>query len=327
MSEPVNKLEQTGPAAILKEVSKPKSTFRKDYRNANFLSKLTYFFATPLINAVNQNKGQITEEMIIDANVTDEATENNTKLFQDTLQTSLEAWLAKNPGKQKEDAPWQKLLKTALWRIMRADYLLCSFVSLIAECLSVCYTFMLMYIIRYLKDENAEVKEGMILAGGFSFLVLISGLFRNYYIFGGYHMAVKVRKVLVSAMYDKVGLLSMKSLTETNSGKLITLISSDIFNVERAMTMTPIALSAPFTTLFVLILIGIQSGWQYALMVTVIWILTLILSLVSVTVQKKHKIAEARLNDGRMKLVNDLISGIRTIKSYAWETHYLKKIS
>ncbi len=27
-----------------------------------------------------------------------------------------------------------------------------------------------------------------------------------------------------------------------------------------------------------------------------------------------------------MKLINDLVGGIRTIKSYAWENHYLNKI-
>ena len=27
-----------------------------------------------------------------------------------------------------------------------------------------------------------------------------------------------------------------------------------------------------------------------------------------------------------MKLVNDMIVGIRTIKSYAWEHHYVKKV-
>lgn len=32
------------------------------------------------------------------------------------------------------------------------------------------------------------------------------------------------------------------------------------------------------------------------------------------------------MNDNRMKLVNDLINGIRTIKCYAWENHYLKSI-
>jgi len=27
-------------------------------------------------------------------------------------------------------------------------------------------------------------------------------------------------------------------------------------------------------------------------------------------------------NDERMKLVNDMVTGIRTIKAYAWENHY-----
>ena len=32
------------------------------------------------------------------------------------------------------------------------------------------------------------------------------------------------------------------------------------------------------------------------------------------------------VNDERMKLVNDMVVGIRTIKCYAWELHYLDKI-
>jgi len=27
-------------------------------------------------------------------------------------------------------------------------------------------------------------------------------------------------------------------------------------------------------------------------------------------------------NDERMKLINDMVTGIRTIKAYAWENHY-----
>ena len=31
-------------------------------------------------------------------------------------------------------------------------------------------------------------------------------------------------------------------------------------------------------------------------------------------------------NDERLKLVNDMITGIHTIKAYAWEKHYQKKV-
>ena len=38
--------------------------------------------------------------------------------------------------------------------------------------------------------------------------------------------------------------------------------------------------------------------------------------------QSAMKQYEAMRNDERMKLVNDMITGINTIKAYAWEKHY-----
>lgn len=139
-------------------------------------------------------------------------------------------------------------------------------------------------------------------------------------------MAVKMRKALVSAMYDKVSVLSMKSLTETNSGKLITLISADIFQVERAITMMPIILACPPILILTLFYIGWGSGWQYAGYTLAIWVLTIIGQLVCNFITMKLKAREAVVNDCRIKLVNDLVTGIRTIKCYAWENHYIKKI-
>lgn len=69
----------------------------------------------------------------------------------------------------------------------------------------------------------------------YALAIIVSASFRNYYVFLGYVMAIRMRKAIISAMYDKVTHLSVKSLTETNSGKLITIISGDIFNVERAI--------------------------------------------------------------------------------------------
>ncbi len=38
------------------------------------------------------------------------------------------------------------------------------------------------------------------------------------------------------------------------------------------------------------------------------------------------KQSEAMRNDERRKLINDMITGIRTIKAYAWENHYSSKV-
>ena len=42
-------------------------------------------------------------------------------------------------------------------------------------------------------------------------------------------MSVKLRRILVGALYDKTTRLSVKGMTETNSGKLISLINGDLF--------------------------------------------------------------------------------------------------
>lgn len=110
--------------------------------------------------------------------------------------------------------------------------------------------------LTYINTPDEPITKGVWLVVVYSLAILLSTFFRNYYIFKGYVVAVRMRKTLVSAMYDKVGVLSMKSLTETNSGKLITIISGDIFNVERATTMTPILPAAPLVTLLCLFYIA-----------------------------------------------------------------------
>ena len=65
------------------------------------------------------------------------------------------------------------------------------------------------------------MREATILVALFSVSILAGSLFRNFYIYYGYIMALEIRKLLISALYDKLNKLSMRSLTETNQGRLI----------------------------------------------------------------------------------------------------------
>jgi hypothetical protein len=42
---------------------------------------------------------------------------------------------------------------------------------------------------------------------------------------------------------------------------------------------------------------------------------------------EKVKVIENNFNDKRMSLINDMVVGIRTIKCYAWENHYIEKVT
>lgn len=90
--------------------------------------------------------------------------------------------------------------------------------------------------------------------------------------------------------------------------------------------MTPYILAAPFVLILTLFYIGQGSGWVYAGYTLAIWILTIAGQFICNIITMKLKMKEAILNDNRIKLINDLVTGIRTIKCYAWENHYIKKI-
>jgi ABC-type multidrug transport system fused ATPase/permease subunit len=108
--------------------------------------------------------------------------------------------------------------------------------------------------------------------------ILIGSFLRGYYVFNGYMMGIRGRKVLVTAMFNKVAKLSMKSLTRTNSGKLVTLISSDILNLERSMTMTPMLFSAIALNITCYIVIGyIFQSWVYVAIIVGVWLLMVLL--------------------------------------------------
>lgn len=102
-------------------------------------------------------------------------------------------------------------------------------------------------------------------------------MFRNRYIFDGLQIALKIRRTLCAALFDKVVQFSMKSMTETNSGKLISLISADLFIIERGLSIFTLNFAAPFISLFTCYLLFILVGIEYTLMVFIIWAVTMFL--------------------------------------------------
>jgi len=118
----------------------------------------------------------------------------------------------------------------------------------------------------------------------------------------------------------------MKSLIATNSGKLIAVISSDLFAVERSLAFSPLILAFPFVNGFAYTVIGVTSSWINSLIVFAIWIFMVLVQLVTSRLAKRVKMADSALNDERLKLVTDMVVGVRTLKSYGWENHYLDKI-
>jgi ABC-type transport system involved in cytochrome bd biosynthesis fused ATPase/permease subunit len=81
---------------------------------------------------------------------------------------------------------------------------------------------------------------------------------------------------LIAAMYSKISKLSMKSLTQTNSGKLITIVSGEIQSVERMLGLLGTLFASPFINAVAYTVLGITNGWQAAVITLGVWLIIMV---------------------------------------------------
>ena len=156
---------------------------------------------------------------------------------------------------------------------------------------------------------------------------IMSQLCRNYYVQLGFEISIRIRRTLATVIFDKVVNLSMKSLITTNSGKLVSVLSADLFAIERNLAYSSLIITFPVVNIFTYVLIGITNSWVNSLIVFCVWIVMLLVQICSGKLSKRFQMNASSCNEERLKLVNDMVLGVRTLKSYGWENHYLQKIS
>ena len=94
--------------------------------------------------------------------------------------------------------------RSAIWDTFKGHAYYPAMFCYMGECCSIGYNSMLILIIGYISDDDAEVKWGIIYVSIFSFLMLMSAYFRNRFIFEGYTTSANLRKTITVALYNKV---------------------------------------------------------------------------------------------------------------------------
>lgn len=191
-----------------------------------------------------------------------------------------------------DEAPWGKICRNAVLKVVWFDVAYVAVVNFLSDILTLFYIYWTQKIIKWIIDPLATKKDGAILCAIFSSAALVSCILKRSIVTNGLILGLKVRKILISAIYDKLGKLSMKAVTSTNSGKLITLVSGDIFMIERGLAFAPMILTTPLTNIAVVILVGVTSHWSNAIIILIFYFAMITLQTISGNKQKNEKIQE-----------------------------------
>jgi ABC-type multidrug transport system fused ATPase/permease subunit len=245
----------------------------------------------------------MTEEMLEDMTLEDGDTERLVEGFLRQLEKRV-AVLKAREEETGEKGNYYYPVRNAIIATFGVEILRTAVYIFFAEVAVIAFTTFLITLIAYLKDSPPEDPEADVYLGVayvfvFATLMLAASLLRNEQQLLGFKTAIRSRKCLTAALYTKISRLSVRSLAETNSGKLITIVSGDLQAVTPMMGLVAMIFAAPFVNLVAFLVLGYTSGWQNAGITVGIWFVILICQHLTAAQTRKYKLAEGKHNDER----------------------------
>lgn len=131
---------------------------------------------------------------------------------------------------------------------------------------------------------------------------------------------IKLRAELTTAVYQKAMRLSARAKQQTETGRVVNIMSADVNNIIQFFyPMMAQLFVAPCILIASLILLWFQIRW--ATFIAMVLLLTGT-PLTGIFVKKLTGLRRRMLleTDTRVKLMNQLLTGIRVLKLYAWES-------
>jgi ABC-type multidrug transport system fused ATPase/permease subunit len=265
-----------------------------------------------------------------------EANESNLELWEDqTRQTSLTASIdgvnsmepdqllqrIKQPPKKHKPSLFIALARSFGWVIFAAGVF-----KFFQDLLIFASPQLLKLMINFTEDNSLPSHQGYI----YALLLFISAEVQSLLLHQYFHRCNKaglnLRTALIGAIYRKALRLSSSARKLSTVGEIVNLMSVDAQRFMDVMLYLHMVWSAPLQILLAAFFLWQTMGASVMAGVGVMIILFPINGILA-TILSKLQNKQMELKDQRIKMINEVLSGIKVVKLYAWEQSFLDSIS
>ncbi|NWH63151.1 MRP1 protein, partial [Geococcyx californianus] len=161
--------------------------------------------------------------------------------------------------------------------------------------------------------------------GNILFQILSQSLLHQLYQRNNMLTAVKIKTAVVGLIYKKALTLANSSHRNYTTGEIVNLMSADAQQLMELTANINLLWSAPFQIIMAVIFLWKELGPSVLAGVAVLLLVIPINALIAAKVKRLKK-SQMKYSDQRVKLLSEMLHGIKILKLYAWEPAYQQKV-
>ncbi|EUB55936.1 Multidrug resistance-associated protein [Echinococcus granulosus] len=181
-------------------------------------------------------------------------------------------------------------------------------------------------LLNFLQPESTEpMWHGYVYAFLMFLTAFIQSLMLHQYFRKQTLVGMDMRTVVISAVYRKSLRLSAAARCESTTGEITNLMSLDAYRFFMLMLNFHIFWSGPLQVTVAIYLLWKELGPSVLAGVA----LLLVMIPINTMVAKKSKVLQEKqlkTTDKRIKLISEILNGIRVLKLYAWEPSFIQEV-
>uniref|UniRef100_A0A4W4G689 ABC-type glutathione-S-conjugate transporter n=1 Tax=Electrophorus electricus TaxID=8005 RepID=A0A4W4G689_ELEEL len=181
-------------------------------------------------------------------------------------------------------------------------------------------------LLGFVRDEDAPLWKGHLFAVTLFLLSCLQSLFNHQYMYTCFTVGMRVKTAIMGLIYRKVTLIINSAARRACTvGEIVNLVSADTQKLMDFVVYFNAVWLAPIEIGLCLFFLWQRLGPSaLAGIATVI----LIFPLNGLIAKMRSKLQEVQMKymDGRIKLMNEILNGIKILKFYAWEKAFQEKV-
>uniref|UniRef100_A0AAZ3S2E9 ABC-type glutathione-S-conjugate transporter n=1 Tax=Oncorhynchus tshawytscha TaxID=74940 RepID=A0AAZ3S2E9_ONCTS len=180
-------------------------------------------------------------------------------------------------------------------------------------------------LLGFMCDQDSDLWKGFMFAFLLFLLSSLQSLFNHQYMYSCFTVGMRVKTAVMGLVYRKSLVISSAARQSCTVGEIVNLVSADTQKLMdmvvyfNAVWLAPIEIALCLYFLWQLLGPSALAG-----IATVILIFPL--NGFIAKMRSKLQVIQMRYTDSRIKLMNEILSGIKILKFYAWEQAFLERV-